>query len=82
MYWLGVVLSVVGWLWLVVNAFRTSTMWGIGSLLISPISLIFGLLNFAENKIPLLLSVVGIVLYFMGIGNDVAQMQDAAMLPQ
>ena len=37
MFWLGVALSFVGWLWLVVNAFRQSAMWGIGSLLISAI---------------------------------------------
>ena len=73
-------MSFVGWLWLVVNAFRQSAMWGIGSLLISPIALIFGLLNFAENKIPLLLCVVGIVLYFLGVGDAVV---DPAMtMPQ
>ena len=69
MFWLGVALSLVGWLWLVVNAFRESALWGIGSLLISPIALIFGLVNFGPNKIPLLLCVVGIVPYFMGVGS-------------
>jgi hypothetical protein len=81
MFWLGVALSFVGWLWLVVNAFRQSAMWGIGSLLISPIALIFGLLNFAENKIPLLLCVVGIVLYFMCVG-DAAVVDPAMTMPQ
>ena len=68
MFWLGVALSLVGWLWLVVNAFRESALWGIGSLLISPIALIFGLVNFSANKIPLLLCIVGVVMYFMGVG--------------
>lgn len=73
MFWLGVALGFIGWLWLVVNAFRTSALWGIGSLLISPIALVFGLLNFGENKIPLLLSVLGVVLYFMGAGAAMEQ---------
>ena len=75
MFWLGVALGFIGWLWLVVNAFRTSALWGVGSLLISPIALVFGLLNFGENKIPLLLSVVGIAMFFMGYGSYVEQMQ-------
>ena len=78
MFWLGVALSVIGWLWLVVNAFRESALWGIGSLIISPIALIFGLLNFSENKIPLLLSVLGIVLYFMGAGAAAEQAMSVA----
>lgn len=78
MFWLGVALSLVGWLWLVVNAFRESALWGIGSLVISPIALIFGLLNFGENKIPLLLSVLGIVLYFMGAGAAAEQAMSMA----
>lgn len=79
MFWLGVALSVIGWLWLVVNAFRESALWGIGSFIISPIALIFGLLNFGENKIPLLLSVVGLVMYFMGVG---AAAEQAMSMPQ
>lgn len=79
MFWLGVALSFIGWLWLVVNAFRESALWGIGSLIISPIALIFGLLNFGENKIPLLLSLVGLVMYFMGAG---AAAEQAMSMPQ
>jgi len=79
MFWLGVALGFIGWLWLVVNAFRTSALWGVGSLVISPIALIFGLLNFGENKIPLLLSVLGLVLYFMGAG---AAMEQAMSMSQ
>lgn len=79
MFWLGVALSLVGWLWLVVNAFRESALWGIGSLLISPIALVFGLINFGQNRIPLLLCLVGIVMYFMGVGAAIDQ---AMSMPQ
>lgn len=83
MFWLGVLLSLVGSLWIVVNAFRTSVLWGLGTLFVPFVSLIFALLNFAGNKIPLLLCVLGLVLCFMGWGSYVAQMQDAAAaMPQ
>jgi hypothetical protein len=82
MFWLGVLLSTVGGLWLVVNAFRSSgVLWGLGSLLIPFVAQIYGLVNFTENKIPLLLSVVGIALFFVGYGDyteQVAAMQAAA----
>ncbi|HEU0306599.1 MAG TPA: hypothetical protein VFR30_06485 [Lysobacter sp.] len=74
MFWLGVVLSVIGGLWIVVNAFRTSVLWGLGSLLVPFVSLIFALMNFSENKIPLLISVIGTVLVFTGYGSYVESM--------
>lgn len=69
MFWLGVILSLIGGLWIVVNAFRTSVLWGLGSLLVPFVSLIFALLNFGTNKIPLLISVIGMALLVMGYGS-------------
>ena len=58
------------------NAFRSNgVLWGLGSLLVPFVAQIYGVLNFAENKIPLLLSVVGIAMFFMGYGSYVEQMQ-------
>ena len=86
MYWLGIVLSLVGSLWIVVNAFRNSgVLWGLGSLLVPFVALIYAVLNFAENKIPLVLCVAGIVLAIAGAGDMVqqaAQMQGMETLPQ
>ncbi|HWU70525.1 MAG TPA: hypothetical protein VN017_04125 [Pseudoxanthomonas sp.] len=68
MYWLALILMFVGGIWLIVNGFRKSIWWGLGNLLIPFVALIFGLLNFAENKIPLLLYVIGVVLFFVSGG--------------
>lgn len=68
MYLIGCILLFVGGIWLIVNGFRKSIWWGLGNLLIPFVALIFGLLNFAENKIPLLLYVIGVVLFFLGGG--------------
>lgn len=66
LYWIGIVLCVVGGLWIVVNAFKQSIWWGLGSLIIPLVGLVFAIMHFAENKIPLLLYVVGIVLLIAG----------------
>lgn len=74
MFWLGVVLSVVGGLWIVVNAFRNGgALWGIGSLLVPFVGLVYGLMNFADNKVPLLLYAGGVVLCMIGYGSLVEQ---------
>ncbi len=72
---LGLLLFVVGAIWIVVNAFGQSVWWGLGSLLVPFVALIFALLNFAENKLPLLLYVVGTVLLFMGGGFSPAELE-------
>jgi hypothetical protein len=66
MFWIGALLCIVGGLWIVVNAFKESLWWGLGSLFIPLVGLIFAIMNFAENKIPLLLYVIGLVLLFVG----------------
>ena len=38
---LGVTLAAVGWLWLVVRAFRVRTAWGVAILLVPPLALVF-----------------------------------------
>ena len=76
MFWLGALLSTVGGLWLVVNAFRSSgVLWGLGSLLVPFVAQLYGVLNFADNKVPLLLSVAGLVLFFIGYGSYAEQVQ-------
>lgn len=73
MFWLGIILSLIGGLWIVVNAFRTSVLWGLGSLFVPFVSLIFAIMNFSENKVPLIISVIGTILVFMGYGSYVEQ---------
>ena len=67
MYYLGIALCLIGGLWIVVNAFRKSIWWGLGSLLIPFVALVFAIMNFAGNKIPLAIYVVGIVLILVGM---------------
>ncbi|MBA2321158.1 MAG: hypothetical protein H0V89_08380 [Deltaproteobacteria bacterium] len=50
------VASLAGGIWLLVLAFQESVGWGIGSLLCSPISLIFALLHLPKTWQPLALN--------------------------
>ncbi len=64
--------GVIGWLWIVVTAFSEGEIiWGIGCLIISPLSIVYGLLNFDELKIPLFL-VAGGLIARVGLGAMLA----------
>lgn len=87
MFWLGMLLSATGGLWLVVNAFRSSgALWGLGSLFVPFVAQLYGLLNFGDNKLPLAISLAGLGLVGLGWSDYMAQaaaMQAAAgALPQ
>ena len=66
LYWLGLVITMVGALWLVVLAFKQSVLWGLGSLFVPFVSLIFVVMHWGETKVPFLIEVAGIVLLVTG----------------
>jgi uncharacterized membrane protein len=59
---LGGILSIVGGIWLLVVAFQTSVWWGLGSLLVPFVSLIFVIMHWQVSKKPFLISLAGTVL--------------------
>ena len=59
---LGGILSFVGGIWLLIAAFQTSVWWGLGSLLLPFVSLIFVIMHWQVAKKPFLISLVGAVL--------------------
>jgi hypothetical protein len=56
---LGILFIVVGHLWIVVLAFRTGLLWGLGCLFLPPVSLIYCVLGFRETWKPLAVVVAG-----------------------
>lgn len=62
---LGVILLLVGNIWILVYAFKASIWWGLGSLFIPFVGLIFVLLNLRDTWKPLLLEIVGFVILFI-----------------
>ncbi|HNV83563.1 MAG TPA: hypothetical protein PLF92_03755 [Arenimonas sp.] len=63
---LGLVIAFVGAVWLLVITFKTSVLWGLGSLFIPIVSLIFVAMHWDETKRPFLIQVVGVVLMVAG----------------
>lgn len=51
----------IGYVWVTINAFKTSFWWGLGSLLILPIAFIFGLIHWSRNRTPMMLWIIGFV---------------------
>lgn len=61
---LGLLLAIVGGLWLLVVAFRTSLIWGLVCFI--PLgSLVFVLLHLEESKAPFLTSLAGVAIMFL-----------------
>jgi hypothetical protein len=69
LYYLGAILSIVGWIWLVVVAFKTGVWWGLGTLFIPLVGLIFAIMHWSEAKVPFLVSIVGSVLLYFGASH-------------
>ena len=65
---LGLILCLVGSIWIIVAAFKESTLWGLGVLFINSIvTIIFVILHFEETEKPFIIWVIGVVLMIVGM---------------
>jgi hypothetical protein len=62
MFYVGCVVSIVAGIWLLVIAFKTSILWGLGSLIVPLVGLIFVFMHWEAAKYPFLWSVAGVAL--------------------
>lgn len=62
----GIVIDLIGGIWLLVKAFQASVWWGLGSIFVPFVSLIFVITHWAEAKRPFFLTLVGLVLILIG----------------
>ena len=58
--YVGIGIIVIGGLGFLIAAFKESILWGIGCILLSPVSIVFLVLHWEEAKNPFLLQLVGI----------------------
>ena len=63
----GYVAMLVGGIWLLVAAFKTSVLWGVLSLLVPFAALVFVIKHWDVSKKPFLIQVGGIVLAVAGV---------------
>ena len=58
---IGVLCILIGWILLVVEAFHTSVLWGLGTLFIKPVTLIYAIVHWDRAK-------SAAVIFFTGYG--------------
>ena len=63
---LGGIAMFVGGIWLLVEAFKESVLWGLGSIFIPFVSLVFVIMHWDVSKTPFLIWIGGLVLTIAG----------------
>lgn len=64
---IGTILSFIGGIWFLVEAFRTTVWWGLGCLFISIVELIFLIMHWDRAAKPFGLSILGAVILLAGV---------------
>lgn len=64
--YLGLAIFIIGGLGMLIAAFKTSLLWGLGCMFISPVSLIFLIVHWSDAKNPFFLQLVGLILLLIG----------------
>jgi F0F1-type ATP synthase assembly protein I len=75
---IGVLMMIVGGIWLLVVQFQTSIGWGLGSLVLPIVGLVFVFMHWEVSKKPFLWQVAGIVLAVIAVMNQPAMMANLA----
>lgn len=87
------IISLIGWIWLLVVSFKEHVLWGIGNLLLPfPVAIVFAAMHWQEAKkpfllylIPSLLAAVIWVKLFAGVFSetlDIAQQQESGQISE
>ncbi|WP_420598124.1 hypothetical protein [Neptuniibacter sp.] len=61
----GLIIFIVGGLSLLIAAFKTNILWGIGIIVIAPAALVFTVLHWGVAKNPFLLQLLGFAIIFV-----------------
>ncbi len=64
--YIGLIIFIIGGIGLLIAAFRTSIMWGIGLILIAPAAIFYTVLHWKEAKNPFLLQLFGLAVLLVG----------------
>ena len=62
---IGLILALVGSIWVIVVAFQKSLLWGFGSLFVPFVSLIFVITHWNKASEPFLVQIIGSVLLIL-----------------
>ena len=62
----GVGIFILGGIFFLIEAFKTSLLWGLGCLFFTPVSLFYLFCHWGNAKKPFLIQIVGFVILFAG----------------
>ena len=71
---IGGIVAVVGWIWIVITAFRESTSQGLLCLFIPPYAIYYAIKRWSDSKKPLVIALVGVVILIVGIVTSCTQL--------
>ena len=71
---LGSLIAFIGAIWLLVLAFKKSIVWGLASLFIGPVLLVFAIMNWGDCKKPFLIWLGGFALIMVAVVMGGAEM--------
>ncbi len=77
---IGVVVGLVGGIMLLIKAFQASVWWGLGSLFVPFVSLIFVISHWQVAKKPFLISLISVP--FVVVGMTMMPHSQMSMIPQ
>lgn len=72
LFYIGLLLSIIGGIWLLVVAFKTSILWGLGTFFIPFVGLVFVFMHWQVAKKPFLLSLLAVVLLIVPVMSEPA----------
>ena len=64
--YVGLGIFIIGGIGTLIAAFKTSVLWGVGCLLIAPVSLLFLIMHWNNAKNPFFLQLIGFGIIFFG----------------
>jgi hypothetical protein len=75
----GLAIAALAWIWLLVRAFREHIGWGLGSLIVPPVALLFALRHAQKSVAPLVLVVLGGLVAAVPVGYSLAAPVDPGL---
>ncbi len=64
---IGWLVTLVGAIMILIQAFKEHILWGIGCILFNPISIVFVILHWDRTKKPFFIYLTGVVLIILGV---------------
>jgi uncharacterized membrane protein len=63
--YIGIFIVIIGGIGFLIAAFKTSIIWGLACILVSPVSIIYLILHWSEAKNPFFLQLAGLVIILL-----------------